>query len=185
MTSFQLPFAGNFPISLDYGGQIPSQFGGGVQHAIDYKTPAGTPILAAGSGVVKSTEWNTGGGNLLTIEHGNGISTIYGHLASFGVKAGDTVVAGQQVAKSGNTGAYTTGAHLLFGAKSNGQNIDPKSLIGGSSGGGFSGNATGSSSSEDQGFLGIPGAIGDAAFSFGFIFLGAIILLAGVLIMRK
>ena len=185
MAEFRLPFTGSYPITLDYGGQIPSQFGGGTQRAIDYGTPAGTPILASGTGVVKSLGWNTGGGNVAIIEHGSGISTIYGHLSKFTVSEGQKVSAGEQIGVSGNTGAYTTGPHLLFGAKSGSQNIDPKSLIGTSSGGGFSGKTDSSKSEEDQGLFGIPGAIGDAAFSFGFIFLGAIILLAGVLIMRK
>lgn len=184
--TFQLPFAGSFPISLDYGGQIPSQFGGGIQHAIDYRVPAGTKIEASGAGTVKSTDYNYGGGNLLTIEHPGGISTIYGHLASFSVKPGEKVTAGEEVGISGNTGAYTTGPHLLFGAKVGKTNIDPKSIIGKQTPAGASfNNNSGSSSSEDQGLFGIPGAIADAAFSFGFIFLGAIVLLAGVLIMRK
>jgi len=180
MTDFFLPFTGNFPITLKYGSTLPAKFGGGITHSVDYGVPAGTPILASAEGIVKATDWNKGGGNVIDIEHDNSITTSYGHLASFAVRPGEKVRQGDIIGYSGNTGEYTTGPHLLFGAKQNGNAINPSTLFGVEPK-----SSSVETKTQDNGLFGIPGAIGDAAFSFGFIFLGAILLLAGVLIMRK
>lgn len=179
---FLFPFTGHsITPTLRYGDPLPEQFGGGTFDALDFGVPTGTPIRAAESGVISRLEPNNyGGGKGITVGHLGGYSSTYYHLSQFLVGHGDIVEKGQIIAYSGNTGQYTTGPHLLFGIQLNGQPIDPFPLL---TGGSI--NSDTKVGSEDEPFFGIPGAIGDAAFTLGIIFLGAIVLLAGVLIMRK
>jgi len=74
--------------------------------------------------VVESAGWSGNYGNLLVIDHGFGVKTRYGHLASFAAKAGSTVRRGDLVGYVGATGR-TTGAHLHYEILANGQLIDP------------------------------------------------------------
>lgn len=90
----------------------------------DIAMRTGTPVLAADSGVVLVSGWKGGYGNFVAIDHGNGISTCYGHNSRLLVKAGDKVVKGQTIALSGNTG-LSTGPHLHFEVRRNGKPINP------------------------------------------------------------
>jgi murein DD-endopeptidase MepM/ murein hydrolase activator NlpD len=91
---------------------------------MDFATPEGTPIRASGSGVVQSAGWGGGYGNLLVIDHGNGVTSRYAHLNEFLVQQGQPVAAGQVIAKSGNTGA-STGPHLHYETRVRGEPKDP------------------------------------------------------------
>ncbi len=85
-------------------------------NAIDIGTPVGTRVMAAASGeiiVAKSSGWNGGYGNYIVISHPNGTETVYGHLSQVLVSSGQSVVQGQVIGLSGNTG-YSTGPHLHF-----------------------------------------------------------------------
>ncbi len=91
----------------------------GSHGGVDFRAPEGTPVKAALSGVVldaESAKTKSGCqyGKFVLIKHANGLSTIYGHLSSVSVSAGDTVTTGQGIGFSGNTG-YSTGPHLHFG----------------------------------------------------------------------
>ena len=80
---------------------------------IDMAAPVGTQVRAAGSGVVLSASWGGGYGNLIQIDHGNGLISRYAHLSEIDVSAGQPVSAGAYIGKSGSTGA-STGPHLHF-----------------------------------------------------------------------
>ena len=80
---------------------------------IDFAAPVGTPIFAAAGGVVASAEVHPEFGNAVTIDHGNGLSTLYAHASRFAVKTGDIVRKGQAIAYVGTTGR-STGPHLHF-----------------------------------------------------------------------
>ncbi|EHR70111.1 metalloendopeptidase-like membrane protein [Burkholderiales bacterium JOSHI_001] len=80
---------------------------------LDFPTATGTPIQAAAGGVVLSTDYHHAYGNLLEIDHGNGLVTRYAHTSKIGVKVGDLVKRGQVVAEVGSTGR-STGPHLHF-----------------------------------------------------------------------
>ncbi|MDF3838139.1 M23 family metallopeptidase [Cupriavidus basilensis] len=80
---------------------------------VDFAAPAGTPIVAAAGGVVVAAEWHPEYGNLIDIDHGNGLKTRYAHASRMLVKAGDLVKPGQQIALVGSTGR-STGSHLHF-----------------------------------------------------------------------
>lgn len=84
--------------------------------AIDIGAYTGTPVTAADSGYVVSSQtggWNNGYGNMVTIDHGNGYVTLYAHLHSIYVRQGENVSKGQQLGTVGNTG-NSTGPHLHF-----------------------------------------------------------------------
>ncbi|MGH2381838.1 MAG: murein hydrolase activator EnvC family protein [Candidatus Limnocylindria bacterium] len=82
--------------------------------AVDIAAPYGTQVVAAQSGVVTSAGWrNNGGGNVITIDHGNGMMTVYNHLGSIWVGAGQAVAVGQGIGGIGCTG-ICTGPHTHF-----------------------------------------------------------------------
>jgi murein DD-endopeptidase MepM/ murein hydrolase activator NlpD len=91
---------------------------------LDLGAPAGAPVHAAGGGrVVRASEAGTYG-NLVIIDHGNGLETRYAHLQGFAVHVGDVVTPGQLVGQVGATGRVT-GPHLHFEVRRDGQPVDP------------------------------------------------------------
>ncbi len=91
---------------------------------LDIAVRSGTPVLAADSGVVLVSGWRGGYGYFVAINHGNGISTCYGHNSRLLVKAGEKVSKGQKIALSGNTG-LSTGPHLHFEVRIKGAPANP------------------------------------------------------------
>ena len=98
---------------------------------IDLPAPAGTPIYAAESGKVILAEYYGGYGNTVIIDHGAGMSTLYGHIRPGGikVKAGQVVERGQKIAEVGTTG-LSTGNHLHFSVLKQGDYVDPMQYLG-------------------------------------------------------
>jgi murein DD-endopeptidase MepM/ murein hydrolase activator NlpD len=90
----------------------------------DFRGKRGAPVLAAGDGVVKSTSWIGGYGNIVQIDHGGGVVTAYAHLSRFLVRPGAIVTAGQSIAAVGATGR-ATGPHLHFEVRLDGRPVDP------------------------------------------------------------
>jgi murein DD-endopeptidase MepM/ murein hydrolase activator NlpD len=91
---------------------------------IDFAAPVGTPILAAAGGVVASAEPHPEFGNVVRVDHGNGLSTLYAHASRFIVKTGDIIRKGQPIALVGATGR-ATGPHLHFEVRVNGVPQNP------------------------------------------------------------
>ncbi len=100
-------------------------------HAIDIPTPQGTIVRAVADGVVTKVSDQGMGFNSIVISHAGGIATLYGHVSAFLVKEGDTVEAGDPIARSGGTpgtkgaGLMTTGAHLHLAFYKDGVVVDP------------------------------------------------------------
>ena len=118
------------------GGQVTALFGhypSGAPHSgTDFGVPEGTPVRASKSGtVIKRRELTTSYGKYLFIDHGGGLVTIYAHNSELLVNEGDTVKAGQVIAKSGTTG-NSTGPHCHWELRVNGvaQNVAPSLRIG-------------------------------------------------------
>ena len=108
-------------------GPITSGFGprwGRMHEGIDIAGGSGTPIAAAAGGTVIVAGWSGGYGNLVVIDHGNGISTAYGHNSSLAVSVGQTVGQGAVIAGMGTTG-HSTGVHCHFEVRVNGSAVDP------------------------------------------------------------
>jgi murein DD-endopeptidase MepM/ murein hydrolase activator NlpD len=95
---------------------------------VDYRAPIGTPVYAANSGTVKLAKNLFYSGNLVLIDHGQGLFTQYGHLSEIRVTPGQQVEKGDQIGLSGATGRVN-GPHLHWGVKLNGVNIDPLQLM--------------------------------------------------------
>ncbi|MFI1990217.1 M23 family metallopeptidase [Actinoplanes sp. NPDC020271] len=96
--------------------RVTSCFGqrwGRLHAGVDLAAPDGSPILAAGAGVVIRAGEAEGYGNAVLIDHGNGWLTHYGHLSRIAVTVGQAVQAGQQIGDEGSTG-HSTGPHLHF-----------------------------------------------------------------------
>lgn len=101
------------------GACLSSGFGprsGGQHKGIDLHSEDGGPILAAGDGVVVEKKYRDDFGNMILIDHGNGVFTRYAHLSTFtpGINVGATVTAGQQIGLMGNTASYRIPIHLHY-----------------------------------------------------------------------
>jgi murein DD-endopeptidase MepM/ murein hydrolase activator NlpD len=100
---------------------------GRLHAGVDLAAPDGTPIVAAGAGVVVRAGAAEGYGNAVLIDHGNGFLTHYGHLSAITVTVGQHVTAGEQIGNEGSTG-HSTGPHLHFEVHLgglNGEKVDP------------------------------------------------------------
>ncbi len=100
--------------------------GSAAMHAgIDLAGPLGTPVYATADGVVGRSEWNNGGyGNLIEVNHGQGIQTRFGHLSQRLVQAGERVHRGQLIGLMGSTGR-STGSHLHYEVRIDGRAVNP------------------------------------------------------------
>lgn len=110
-------------------GTITSRYGmrnGQLHNGTDIAVAAGTPVKSPWRGTVSETYTNSAGGKQIIINHPNGYRTGYAHLSEFRVSAGQKVSRGQVIALSGNTGG-STGPHLHFTLRKNGELVDPES----------------------------------------------------------
>lgn len=130
MSGWAAPATG--PITSGYGPRnSPGGIGSTYHRGIDLGAGGcNGPIWAANKGQVVVAGPSSGYGNLIEIDHGNGIHTRYGHMYNDGVlvKVGDQITAGQQIAKVGSNG-NSTGCHLHFEVLMNGQQVDPKAFL--------------------------------------------------------
>ncbi len=119
------PISGGGWISSEYGSRYHPILGYNKWHSgIDYAANRGTPIKAAEDGTVILAGVNGGYGNCVIIDHGGGVSTLYGHADKLLVKTGQDVIKGQTIALVGSTG-LSTGPHLHFEVRVNGETQDP------------------------------------------------------------
>lgn len=127
----RLPVVGSFTPTSEYGMRVnPGPFGGSVyklHNGIDLvELPGPSTVVAAKDGVVIATPTEpTGGGNVIVVDHGAGLTTTYMHLSSRLVTVGERVWAGKPIGVEGTTG-NSTGAHLHFTVKINGAPTDPR-----------------------------------------------------------
>jgi murein DD-endopeptidase MepM/ murein hydrolase activator NlpD len=128
MLPSQQPLA-QAPIGSGFGWRIDPFTGHSALHTgLDFEGPAGSPILAAAGGVVVRQELNPAYGNMVEIDHGNGLVTRYAHASRVFVKVGDVVKRGQQIAAVGTTGR-STGPHLHFEVLVQGVPQDPRKFL--------------------------------------------------------
>jgi murein DD-endopeptidase MepM/ murein hydrolase activator NlpD len=123
----QKDFMDSTPAVWPIKGFLSSKFGmrwGRLHAGIDIANKVGTVILAPADGIVIFAGVKQGYGNFMTLSHGYGITTNYGHLYSVLVKVGDKVKRGDRIALSGNSG-NTTGPHLHYEVELNGIHVDP------------------------------------------------------------
>ena len=95
---------------------------------VDIGAPIGANFIAANDGIVTKAGFNTAYGNMVIIDHGGGVSTLYAHGSEILVTVGQTVKKGDSILKVGSTG-YSTGAHAHFEVRVNGQQVNPLTYI--------------------------------------------------------
>lgn len=126
------------PIGSGWERRVTSEFGNRVDPitgkrkghgGMDLAVPTGTPIRAALGGTVTVSKYNAGGyGYYVMIDHGNGLTTLYGHCSQLLARVGQTVQAGDIIALSGSTGR-STGPHLHFEVRVNGERTNPRAYL--------------------------------------------------------
>ena len=122
---FKWPAPSYTRISSDYGWRIHPTLGVEKFHnGVDMAAPGGSPILAAYDGEVIGSGYNSSMGNYIMINHGGGLITIYMHASALYVSKGTMVARGQKIAAVGTTGR-STGNHLHFGVRLNGDYVSP------------------------------------------------------------
>src|SRR5215217_1310752 len=125
---------GSGRLAMPVKGTKTSGFGprGGRNHdGVDIAAPSGTPVHAAACGVVTTRGVQSGYGNIVCIDHGSGFTTCYAHLSGFNVRNGQQVHAGDVIGYVGTTG-HSTGPHLHFETRVNGQARNPEPYLSGS-----------------------------------------------------
>lgn len=119
------------PKGVPARGQISSHYGsrwGRLHAGLDVANSVGTPIVATAAGVVTMSEWHGAYGYCVTVDHGNGIKTLYGHCQRLLVPKGAKVKKGQKIATMGNTGR-STGPHVHYEVIVNGRPVNPASYL--------------------------------------------------------
>ena len=115
-------------------GRISARFGArgrmwrGTHTGLDISAPTGTDIRAVADGTVISARWEGSYGNMVKIDHGNGIETWYAHASRMFVRAGQHITAGDVIAAVGSTG-NSTGPHLHFEVRINGEPVNPQRFL--------------------------------------------------------
>lgn len=129
-SSMVWPCPSSHRVTSPYGPRVhPIKKTKSVHTGVDIGASSGSKIVAAADGKVIAAGYNSAYGNYIIIDHGGGTSTLYGHMSAFVAHNGDQVTAGQQIGKVGSTG-LSTGPHLHFEVRINGQHTSPNSYIG-------------------------------------------------------
>lgn len=111
-------------------GHITNGFNTKEKHyAVDIALTSGTPIKSVASGTILFAEWTPNNGNVVIINHSEGIMSVYKHCESITKNQGDVVRTGEVIATAGNTGTHSTGVHLHFELWKNGYPVDPTNFI--------------------------------------------------------
>ncbi len=117
------------PLSSPFGARVDPFLGHQAMHSgLDFRAATGTPVLATAGGKVIDAGRNGGYGNMVEIDHGNGMSTRYAHLSRISVKTGDKVTRGTKVGEVGSTGR-STGPHLHYEVRRHGHAVDPVAFL--------------------------------------------------------
>ena len=112
-------------ITSEFGWRIHPIYGTSKYHSgVDIGASYGATVIAADSGTVITAGWVSGYGNCVVISHGNGVSTLYGHMSSIAVSSGQSVSQGQTIGYVGSTG-NSTGPHLHWEVTVNGERQNP------------------------------------------------------------
>jgi murein DD-endopeptidase MepM/ murein hydrolase activator NlpD len=101
-----------------------------MHEGLDFSAPQGTPIRSAAGGVVRTVTVHQGYGNMVEIDHGEGLMTRYAHAKVVLVKEGEVVTRGQLIARVGSTG-LSTGPHLHFEVRKDDRPLDPRAFLAG------------------------------------------------------
>jgi murein DD-endopeptidase MepM/ murein hydrolase activator NlpD len=125
----QFSYPSDAPVTSSFGWRMHPILGYQKFHSgMDFGAEYGSPIRAADRGIVIFAGWYGGYGNAVIIDHGNGLTTLYGHSSGLYVSEGQAVERGQAIAAVGSTG-LSTGPHLHFEVRKDGEPVDPANYL--------------------------------------------------------
>lgn len=126
---YRTPVLGEIELSSGFGVRTDPFLGRPAMHTgLDFRASTGDPIRATANGRVVSAGWAGGYGRMVEIDHGNGLSTRYGHMSHISVKVGEQIHIGQIVGEVGSTGR-STGPHLHYETRIDGEAVDPQRFL--------------------------------------------------------
>jgi len=129
LVPYRKPVVGEVELSSGFGVRTDPFLGRPAMHTgLDFRGSMGDPVRATANGKVVSSGWSGGYGRMVEIDHGNGLSTRYGHLSEIDVKVGDVIKIGQVVGLVGSTGR-STGPHLHYETRIDGEAVDPQKFL--------------------------------------------------------
>jgi murein DD-endopeptidase MepM/ murein hydrolase activator NlpD len=129
LVPYRKPVIGEVEFTSGFGVRSDPFLGRPAMHTgLDFRAATGDPVRATANGRVASSGWAGGYGRMVEIDHGNGLSTRYGHLSEIGVKVGDPIRIGQVIGAVGSTGR-STGPHLHYETRIDGEAVDPQKFL--------------------------------------------------------
>jgi len=129
LVPYRKPVIGEVEFTSGFGVRSDPFLGRPAMHTgLDFRAAMGDPVRATANGKVVSAGWSGGYGRMVEIDHGNGLSTRYGHLSEIGVKIGDVIKIGQVIGEVGSTGR-STGPHLHYETRIDGEAVDPQKFL--------------------------------------------------------
>ncbi len=129
LVPYRKPVVGEVEFTSGFGVRSDPFLGRPAMHTgLDFRAATGDPVRATANGKVVSAGWSGGYGRMVEIDHGNGLSTRYGHLSEINVKVGEPVKIGQVIGEVGSTGR-STGPHLHYETRIDGEAVDPQKFL--------------------------------------------------------
>jgi len=129
LVPYRKPVIGEVEFTSGFGVRSDPFLGRPAMHTgLDFRAATGDPVRATANGKIVSSGWAGGYGRMVEIDHGNGLSTRYGHLSEINVKVGDTIRIGQVIGAVGSTGR-STGPHLHYETRIDGEAVDPQKFL--------------------------------------------------------
>jgi murein DD-endopeptidase MepM/ murein hydrolase activator NlpD len=129
LVPYRKPVIGEVEFTSGFGVRSDPFLGRPAMHTgLDFRAATGDPVRATANGKVVSSGWAGGYGRMVEIDHGNGLSTRYGHLSEINVKVGDQIKIGQVIGAVGSTGR-STGPHLHYETRIDGDAVDPQKFL--------------------------------------------------------
>jgi murein DD-endopeptidase MepM/ murein hydrolase activator NlpD len=129
LVPYRKPVIGEVEFTSGFGIRSDPFLGRPAMHTgLDFRAASGDPVRVTANGKVVSAGWSGGYGRMVEVDHGNGLSTRYGHLSEIGVKIGEQVKIGQVIGLVGSTGR-STGPHLHYETRIDGEAVDPQKFL--------------------------------------------------------
>lgn len=126
---YRKPVGGEVEFTSGFGIRSDPFLGRPAMHTgLDFRAQTGDPVRATANGKVVVAGWTGGYGRMVELDHGNGLSTRYGHLSEIDVKVGEHVKIGQVLGQVGSTGR-STGPHLHYETRIDGEAVDPQKFL--------------------------------------------------------
>ncbi|SDS29645.1 M23 family metallopeptidase [Bradyrhizobium canariense] len=129
LVPYRKPVVGEVEFTSGFGIRSDPFLGRPAMHTgLDFRAAMGDPVRATANGKVASAGWAGGYGRMVEIDHGNGLSTRYGHMSEIDVKVGEPIKIGQVIGAVGSTGR-STGPHLHYETRIDGEAVDPQKFL--------------------------------------------------------